>query len=207
MKKWYLFIKRLFDFSAASVGLVVLSPVLLALWLLVRFNLGVPAFFTQNRIGFRSNSFTIYKFRTMTDHQDSSGNLLPDAERLTNFGRLLRSTSLDELPQLWSVIKGDLSLVGPRPLLPEYLPRYSPRQSLRHSVRPGITGWAQVNGRNATTWEDRLERDVWYAENQSFFLDLKILLLTACKVALRSGISAKGEATMAPFQGNKQTES
>ena len=207
MKLRYSSVKRTFDLVFAFLGLLVLAPVLIALWLIVRMNLGTPALFTQSRIGFGERPFTIYKFRTMTDSRDPSGNLLPDNMRMTPFGRFLRSTSLDELPQLWSVLKGDLSLVGPRPLLPEYLPRYSSRQGLRHSAMPGITGWAQVNGRNATTWEDRLERDAWYAENQSFALDLRILILTFYKVVSRNGINAAGEATMAPFRGNKTTES
>jgi len=203
----YKIIKRIFDIICAVLCLFLFSPLLFALWLIVRSKLGNPVLFTQRRIGLNEKPFLIRKFRSMTNVRDSSGNLLPDNMRLTHFGKFIRSTSLDELPQLWNVVKGDLSLVGPRPLLPEYLPRYSARQRLRHKVIPGITGWAQVNGRNATTWEDRLERDAWYAENQSFTLDLKILFLTFIKVASRSGINAVGEATMAPFQGNKTTES
>jgi lipopolysaccharide/colanic/teichoic acid biosynthesis glycosyltransferase len=197
--------KRICDFAAALVGVLLLAPLFPCLAFLVRVFLGSPILFSQKRIGLAERPFQVYKFRTMTDARDGNGVLLPDEARLTNFGKFLRSTSLDELPQLWGVLKGDLSLVGPRPLLPEYLERYSARQRKRHEVLPGITGWAQVNGRNATTWADRLERDVWYVENQSFLLDLRILFMTFIKVALRSGVSAKGEATMRPFQGNQTT--
>lgn len=193
--------KRLLDLTASGIGLVVASPVLAGVTALVVRHHGWPPLFTQQRPGFRGKIFTIYKFRTMTLECDSTGKLLPDAARLTSFGRWLRATSLDELPELWNVLKGDLSLVGPRPLLVEYLPRYSPEQSRRHDVKPGLTGWAQVNGRNSLSWEEKFALDVWYVDNASFWLDLQILAMTAVKVVRREGISAPGEATMAPFMG------
>ena len=195
--------KRFFDFSAAAFGLLVLALPLLVLALLVRRKLGSPVFFHQARPGLHGLPFEMLKFRTMTDARDTTGSLLPDSERLPPFGRFLRASSLDELPELWNVLKGEMSLVGPRPLLMEYLPLYTPEQYRRHEVRPGITGWAQVNGRNAISWEEKFALDVWYVQNQSFWLDVKILWLTVKKVLVRDGISAAGEATMAKFTGSK----
>ena len=193
--------KRLFDITAALVALLLLCLPLLALTLLVRRKLGRPAFFRQVRPGLQGQPFEMVKFRTMTDARGPDGALLPDADRLTPFGRFLRASSLDELPQLWNVLKGDMSLVGPRPLLMEYLPLYSPEQARRHAVRPGITGWAQVNGRNAISWDDKFKLDVWYVDHRSLWLDLRILWMTVRKVLVRDGISAAGEATMARFTG------
>lgn len=193
--------KRLFDFAASALALIVLAPLFAVLAILVWKRLGRPVFFVQGRPGKNGRLFSMVKFRTMRDAQDSEGRPLPDAERMTPFGRFLRSTSLDELPELWNVFKGDMSLVGPRPLLKEYLPLYSPEQARRHDVRPGITGWAQINGRNALSWEEKFAYDVWYVDNRSFWLDLKIIALTVGKVLGRSGISAKGEATMPRFTG------
>lgn len=195
--------KRFFDFSATAFGLLVLALPLLLLALLVRTKLGSPVFFRQTRPGLHGKPFEMVKFRTMTDARDAQGELLPDSERLPPFGRFLRSSSLDELPELWNVLKGEMSLVGPRPLLMEYLPLYTPQQYRRHEVRPGVTGWAQVNGRNAISWEEKFALDVWYVENQSFWLDVKILLLTVKKVLVKDGISATGEATMTKFTGSK----
>ena len=194
--------KRFFDFTVAAVALLLLCLPLLALTLLVRRKLGRPAFFRQVRPGLHGKPFEMVKFRSMTDARGPDGALLPDADRLTPFGRLLRSSSLDELPGLWNVLKGDMSLVGPSPLLVEYLPLYSPTQARRHEVRPGITGWAQVNGRNALGWEEKFALDVWYVDHRSLWLDLKILWLTVKKVLVRDGISAAGEATMARFTGS-----
>ncbi len=195
--------KRIFDFLLATLALVTLSiPFLLLVWA-IRRKLGSPVFFRQRRPGLHGEPFEMVKFRTMTDARGPDGQLLPDAERLTPFGRFLRSTSLDELPELWNVVRGDMSLVGPRPLLMEYLPLYSAEQARRHEVRPGVTGWAQVNGRNALSWEDKFRLDVWYVDNQSLWLDIKILWLTVRKVLVREGISADGEATMSKFTGNK----
>jgi len=195
--------KRIFDFLLATLALVMLSiPFLLLVWS-IRRKLGSPVFFRQRRPGLYGEPFEMVKFRTMTDARGPDGQLLPDAERLTPFGRFLRSTSLDELPELWNVVKGDMSLVGPRPLLMEYLPLYSAEQARRHEVRPGVTGWAQVNGRNALSWEDKFRLDVWYVDNHSLWLDIKILWLTVRKVLVREGISADGEATMSKFTGNK----
>lgn len=194
--------KRALDLLAATLGLLLLSPLILSLALLIRLKLGSPILFTQTRPGLHGEPFRMIKFRTMTDTRDANGELLPDSIRLTPFGKFLRASSLDELPELWNVIKGDMSLVGPRPLLMEYLPRYSPEQARRHEVRPGITGWAQVNGRNAIAWEEKFKLDVWYVDNQSFWLDLKILFLTVKKVFVREGISAEGEATMPKFTGS-----
>jgi len=185
------------------VALILLLPIFMLLMLLVRIKLGSPVFFRQVRPGMYGKPFKMIKLRTMLDAIDSSGNPLPDSERLTKFGAVLRSISLDELPSLWNVLKGDMSLVGPRPLLVEYLELYSPEQARRHEVRPGITGWAQVNGRNAISWEDKFKFDVWYVDNQSLWLDLKILLLTVKKVFVREGISADGEVTMSKFKGTK----
>lgn len=195
--------KRFFDFSAALFGLLLLALPLLLLALLVRRKLGSPVFFRQVRPGLHGQPFEMVKFRTMTDARDAQGELLPDSERLPPFGRFLRSSSLDELPELWNVLKGEMSLVGPRPLLMEYLPLYTPQQYRRHEVRPGVTGWAQVNGRNAISWEEKFALDVWYVENQSFWLDVKILFLTVKKVLVKDGISATGEATMTKFTGSK----
>src|SRR3990167_2144002 len=195
-------IKRLTDFFISLSALAIFSPLLFVLALLVRFDLGSPVLFRQVRPGANCVPFVMLKFRTMVDAGDANGMQLPDIERLTPFGRFLRSTSFDELPELWNVFKGDMSLVGPRPLLMEYLPLYSERQRQRHDVKPGITGWAQINGRNAISWEEKFELDVWYVENRSFWLDLKILFLTLKKVFTRDGINAEGEATMPKFTGS-----
>ena len=195
------FFKTCIDRLAASIGLLAVSPILLALALLIRFRLGTPVLFRQERIGLNDIPFTFVKFRTMTDERDPDGKLLPDLQRLTPFGQFLRSSSLDELPQLWNVVRGEMSLVGPRPLLPQYLARYSAFQRRRHEVKPGITGWAQIHGRNDVSWEHRFERDVWYVDNRSFPVDLKILLLTMMKVFRREGISRGGHATMPEFRG------
>ena len=195
--------KRLFDITAAFAALLLLAlPLALLTWQ-VRRKLGSPAFFRQVRPGMHGQPFEMVKFRTMTDARGPDGALLPDADRLTPFGRFLRASSLDELPELWNVLKGEMSLVGPRPLLMEYLPLYTPQQYRRHEVRPGVTGWAQVNGRNAISWEEKFALDVWYVENQSFWLDVKILFLTVKKVLVKDGISASGEATMTKFTGSK----
>ena len=195
--------KRIFDLIASSIGLLVLALPLLVLAWQVRRKLGSPVLFTQVRPGLHGKPFRMVKFRTMTDERDASGALLPDAQRLTPFGRFLRASSLDELPELWNVLRGQMSLVGPRPLLMEYLPLYSPEQARRHEVRPGITGWAQVNGRNAISWADKFALDVWYVDHRSLFLDIRILWLTVRKVLVRDGISAAGEATMPRFEGDK----
>lgn len=195
--------KRLFDIAIASFALLLLALPLLLITGLVRRKLGRPAFFRQIRPGLHGKPFEMVKFRSMTDARGADGNLLPDADRLTPFGRFLRSSSLDELPGLWNVLNGQMSLVGPRPLLMEYLPLYSVEQARRHEVRPGITGWAQVNGRNALSWEDKFRLDVWYVENRSMWLDIKILWLTVRKVLIRDGISADGEATMSKFTGDR----
>lgn len=195
--------KRLFDLLLSLGGLLVLAPPLLLLWVLVRRKLGSPVLFRQVRPGLHGRPFMMVKFRTMTDERGADGELLPDAQRLTAFGRFLRASSLDELPELWNVLRGEMSLVGPRPLLMEYLPLYSPEQARRHEVRPGITGWAQVNGRNAVSWDERFKLDVWYVDHRSLWLDLRILWLTVRKVIVREGISAQGEATMPRFTGNK----
>lgn len=194
--------KRLFDLLFASLALLALTLPLLVLIFLVFSKLGRPVLFRQTRSGFKGKPFEMIKFRTMTDERGLSGELLPDARRMTSFGRFLRSTSLDELPELWNVIKGDMSLVGPRPLLMEYLPLYTHEQARRHEVRPGITGWAQVNGRNAISWNEKFEFDVWYVDNQSLWLDLRILWFTVRKVFAREGISADGEATISKFTGS-----
>ncbi len=195
--------KRIFDIAAALLaGLLLCIPLLILIWQ-VRRKLGGPVFFRQIRPGLHGQPFLMVKFRTMTDKRGLDGQLLPDAARLTVFGRFLRASSLDELPELWNVLKGDMSLVGPRPLLMEYLPLYSPGQARRHDVRPGITGWAQVNGRNALSWEEKFKLDVWYVDHRSLWLDIKILWLTVRKVLVREGISADGEATMSKFTGGK----
>lgn len=196
-------IKRFFDIICAFFGILVLAPVFVVVYLLVWKNLGRPVLFRQRRPGMSGMPFHMVKFRTMKDALDSQGNPLPDAQRMTPFGQFLRSTSLDELPELWNVLKGDMSLVGPRPLLMEYLPLYSEEQYRRHEVRPGVTGWAQINGRNAISWEDKFKMDVWYVDNRTFWLDLKILFLTVKKVLARDGVSGEGEATMSKFTGNK----
>ncbi len=197
------FIKPLFDFLAALMGLLLISPVFVVVTLALAIaNSGKPFFF-QRRPGKGERIFTIVKFKTMNDKKDAQGRLLPDAQRLTAVGRLVRKTSLDEIPQLINVLKGDMSFVGPRPLLPEYLPLYNETQRKRHEVKPGITGWAQVNGRNAISWEQKFDYDVWYVKNQSWAVDLKILLLTAKKVVVSEGISQKGQATAEAFKGNK----
>ena len=195
-------VKRLFDIVLGLFGLLVLSPVLLVLFVLIQKNLGAPVLFRQARPGQNGQPFTMFKFRTMRDAVDASGQHLPDAERLTPFGRKLRATSLDELPELWNVLKGDMSLVGPRPLLMEYLPLYDEQQYRRHEVKPGITGWAQINGRNAISWDDKFKLDVWYVDHQSIWLDIKILALTVKKVLFKEDINAQGEATMTKFTGN-----
>ena len=195
--------KRFFDIVMAALALLLLCIPLLFLTWEVRRKLGSPVFFRQTRPGRHGQPFQMVKFRTMTDAKGHDGRLLPDAERLTPFGRFLRSTSLDELPELFNVLKGDMSLVGPRPLLMEYLPLYSPEQARRHELRPGITGWAQVNGRNALSWEDKFKLDVWYVGHRTLWLDIKILWLTMRKVLLRDGISAAGEATMSKFTGSQ----
>lgn len=194
--------KRTFDICLAFLGILVVFPLVLVVAILVRIKLGSPVLFKQQRPGLHAQPFHVYKFRTMTDQRDADGRLLPDEERLTPFGKLLRRLSLDELPQLLNVVKGDLSMVGPRPLLMQYLPLYSLEQSRRHDVRPGITGWAQVNGRNAISWEEKFKLDVWYVDHQSFWLDLKILWMTFNKVFKREGISQDGQATMEAFKGN-----
>jgi len=195
-------VKRTFDFILAAVAIIVLSPVLIALAATIRWKLGCPVLFRQQRPGFGGQPFWLLKFRTMTDACGADGVLLSDAERLTRFGRFLRATSLDELPELMNVLKGDMSLVGPRPLLVQYLERYTPEQARRHEVRPGITGWAQVNGRNAITWEEKFKLDVWYVDNWSLWLDIKIIAMTIWKILKREGISQPGQATMEEFKGS-----
>ena len=195
--------KRLVDILIAGLALIILSPLLLVLALLVARNLGRPILFSQIRPGLHARPFRMYKFRSMLDTINADGELLGDVDRLTDFGRFLRASSLDELPGLWNVLKGDMSLVGPRPLLMEYVPLFSAEQARRHEVRPGITGWAQVNGRNAIGWDEKFALDVWYVDHRNFWLDLKIIALTALKVVARHGISAEGEATMSKFEGNR----
>lgn len=195
--------KRVMDIMGAIIGFALLAPVLLVVWLMIRREMGSPVLFRQTRPGLNGKSFKMIKFRTMRDANAPDGRPLPDAERLTSLGRFLRSSSLDELPELWNVLKGDMSLVGPRPLLTEYLPLYSPEQARRHDVRPGVTGWAQVNGRNAISWEEKFELDAWYVDNRTLWLDLTIIWLTIRKVLKRDGISAAGEATMPKFTGNR----
>jgi lipopolysaccharide/colanic/teichoic acid biosynthesis glycosyltransferase len=196
-------VKRLIDVISSAVALVVLSPLLLVLALLIRWNMGLPVFFVQVRSGYKGRTFTLFKFRTMIEKMDSKGQLSPDADRLTYFGRFLRASSLDELPAFWNVLKGDMSMVGPRPLLMQYLDRYSFEQARRHEVKPGITGWAQVNGRNAITWEEKFKLDVWYVDNWSLWLDVKIIFMTIWKILKREGISHPGQATMEEFKGCK----
>ncbi|MER1956074.1 MAG: sugar transferase [Solibacillus sp.] len=194
--------KRFYDMMFSLVLIVLLLPVYLLLYWLIKIKLGSPIIFKQPRPGLKGKIFYVYKFRTMTDERDEKGELLPDNVRLTSFGKLLRKLSLDELPQLVNVLKGDMSFVGPRPLLVEYLPLYNKRQAQRHNVRPGITGWAQVNGRNAISWEQKFEYDVWYVENKSLWLDFKIMLLTVKKVFISEGIAQEGQATMQKFTGS-----
>ena len=194
-------LKRAFDIVASTSALVVLSPVLAITAYKVKKELGSPVLFRQTRPGLHGKPFEMIKFRTMKDATDKEGNALPDSERLTEFGKKLRASSLDELPELWNVLKGDMSLVGPRPLLMEYLPLYNAEQAKRHNVRPGVTGYAQVNGRNSLSWEDKFKLDTWYVEHQSLWLDMKILLKTVKKVIIKDGISAEGEATMSKFTG------
>jgi lipopolysaccharide/colanic/teichoic acid biosynthesis glycosyltransferase len=195
--------KRLFDIIASSTLLIILSPIMaLVAWKIQR-NLGSPVFFKQQRPGLNGSPFEMIKFRTMKDAIDTNGNPLPDAERMTPFGEKLRNTSLDELPELLNVLKGDMSLVGPRPLLMRYLPLYSKEQARRHEIKPGVTGWAQVNGRNAISWDEKFKYDVWYVDNRNFWLDVKILFLTVKKVFVKEGISEEGEATMSEFKGTR----
>ena len=196
-------LKAFFDRTLALILIVLLLPLYAVTALLIRINMGSPVLFRQKRPGLHGRIFEIYKFRTMTDEKDKQGNLLPDEQRLAGIGKFIRSTSLDELPQLFNVLKGDMSFVGPRPLLIEYLPLYNERQKKRHDVKPGITGWAQVNGRNAISWEQKFEYDVWYVEHQSFWLDMKILWMTFLKVAKRSDISSDTSVTMEKFQGSE----
>lgn len=197
------FFKRLIDFILVLCVLLVIWPILLIITVWLHFaNKGAGAFFTQDRPGKTGKIFKVIKYKTMTDERDAEGNLLPDADRLTKVGRFVRSTSIDELPQLINVLKGDMALIGPRPLLPQYLPLYSPKQARRHEVRPGITGWAQINGRNAISWTKKFEYDVWYVDHCSFLLDLKIVFLTIKKVFIREGISQEGQATMEFFNGH-----
>ena len=196
--------KRIFDIVLVLFSIPILIPIYILVALMVRFKFGSPVLFKQPRPGLNEKAFNMIKFRSMTMENDTSGILLSDSDRLTRFGEFLRSTSLDELPSLWAVLKGEMSLVGPRPLLVEYLSLYSKKQSRRHEVKPGITGWAQVNGRNAISWDEKFDLDVWYVDNQSIWLDIKILCLTIKKVIVRDGISAQGDATMPPFKRSKK---
>ena len=196
-------VKRLLDIIISLSALILLAPLYAVISYKVKKNLGSPILFKQTRPGLHAQPFDMIKFRTMKDATDASGNLLPDSMRMTAFGKMLRSSSLDELPELWNVLKGDMSLVGPRPLLMEYVPLYNQEQARRHEMRPGITGWAQINGRNNISWNDKFKLDVWYIDNQSLLLDLKILLLTVKKVIIKEGINEKNEVTMSKFSGNK----
>ena len=198
---YYAFGKRVFDLLLTFPALLLLLPVLFVVAVLVRWNLGSPIFYKQKRPGKDGIPFMLYKFRTMRDEKDKNGTLLPDDKRLTRLGKFLRSTSIDELPELWNVLKGDMSLVGPRPLLMQYLDRYTPEQARRHEVKPGITGWAQINGRNAITWEEKFKLDVWYVDNRSLWLDVKIIFMTIWKILKRQGINQPGQATMKEFRG------
>ena len=197
------FSKRLFDLTFSFLAIVVLSPILSLTAILVRIFLGTPILFKQQRPGYKGRPFFIFKFRSMRDAADRDGNLLPDGERLTRFGRILRSLSLDELPELFNILRGEMSFVGPRPLLMEYLPLYSPEQTRRHNVVPGLTGWAQINGRNALDWSTRFKLDVWYVDNWSFWLDIKIILMTVWKTISREGINQQGQATVEIFKGEQ----
>ena len=199
------YIKRLLDFTLSFLALIILSPVLLVTAVLVRIKLGSPIIFHQERPGKSEKIFRLYKFRSMTDECDENGNLLPDNERLTRFGRTLRSTSLDELPELWNILRGDMSIVGPRPLLVKYLPLYNEEQRHRHDVRPGLTGWAQANGRNAISWEEKFKLDVWYVQHISFLVDVKVIFMTVKKVFCRDGISSETSVTMEEFSGTKES--
>lgn len=196
--------KRLFDLALVLPLIVVLAPLLLVIGVLVLLCLGSPVIFKQKRPGFNGKLFYMYKFRTMTDKRDESGNLLPDEDRMTKLGRFLRNTSIDELPELFNVLLGDMSFVGPRPLLEQYLPLYTPEQMRRHEVKPGITGWAQINGRNAISWEEKFKLDVWYVDNRNLWLDIKILFMTLVKVLKRQDVSQKGHATVEPFRGTNR---
>jgi len=202
-KRISLKIKRLIDIVGSVIAILIFSPLMLIIALLILKNMGTPIIFRQKRAGYKGQPFTIYKFRTMLEIRDKNGALLPDDKRLTPLGKFLRKSSLDELPEFWNVLKGDMSLVGPRPLLVEYLERYTPEQMRRHEVKPGITGWAQIHGRNAITWEDKFRYDVWYVDNWSLWLDLKILALTVLKVIKQEGISAEGHATAPEFKGKE----
>lgn len=199
------YIKRLLDFTLSLLALIILSPVLLVTAALVRIKLGSPIIFHQERPGKSEKIFRLYKFRSMTDERDENGNLLPDDQRLTRFGQILRSTSLDELPELWNILRGDMSIVGPRPLLVKYLPLYNEEQRHRHDVRPGLTGWAQANGRNAISWEEKFKLDVWYVGHISFGVDVKVIFMTAKKVFCRDGISSETSVTMEEFSGAKES--
>ena len=199
------YIKRLLDFTLSFLALIVLSPVLLVTALLVRIKLGSPIIFHQERPGKSEKIFRLYKFRSMTDECDENGDLLPDDQRLTRFGQILRSTSLDELPELWNILRGDMSIVGPRPLLVKYLPLYNEEQRHRHDVRPGLTGWAQANGRNAISWEEKFKLDVWYVQHISFWVDVKVIFMTVKKVFCRDGISSETSVTMEEFSGTKES--
>jgi len=201
-KRYNICCKRIFDLSLSVLGIAILSPLLLIIAVFIRTRIGAPIIFKQVRPGLHGKPFVIYKFRTMTNTRDENGNLFSDEERLTSLGRFLRRTSLDELPELFNVLKGNMSIVGPRPLLMQYLDRYTPKQARRHEVKPGITGWAQVNGRNAISWEDKFKLDVWYVDNWSLWLDVKIILMTILKVLKQEGIRQVGEATMAEFLGH-----
>lgn len=198
------YIKRILDFILSLLALIILSPLMLIMWLLVRIKLGKPAIFMQKRPGKNEKIFTLYKFRTMTDEKDEKGNLLPDSERLTKFGKFLRSTSLDELPELINIIKGEMSIVGPRPLLIEYLPLYNEEQKHRHDVRPGLTGLAQISGRNSIEWEEKFNEDIEYIRKITFIKDVKIIIKTFIKVFKKEGISQEGNATMKKFEGAKE---
>ena len=202
MNDWWGMIKRILDITLSLSALLLLGPLMLVIAVLVRSNLGSPVLFRQERPGYKARLFFVYKFRTMTDERNAAGELLPDEQRVPSFGKWLRRTSLDELPQLFNVLKGNLSFVGPRPLLVEYLPLYSKEQLRRHEIKPGITGWAQVNGRNTLGWPERLAMDVWYVDHRSFFLDIKILWMTLGKVFRREDVNAKGHVTMPKFTGN-----
>lgn len=200
------FSKRILDLVCGSVAWFLLAPFLVTIATLIRFNLGAPIFFKQSRPGLSGKPFNLYKFRTMNDARDNNGKLLPDADRLTPLGGFLRATSFDELPELLNIIRGDMSLVGPRPLLMQYLGRYTKDQARRHDVKPGLTGWAQVNGRNSLSWEEKFKLDVWYVDNQSIVLDVRIILMTVKQVLLRTGITHQGEATMHEFMGNSNIQ-
>jgi lipopolysaccharide/colanic/teichoic acid biosynthesis glycosyltransferase len=200
---FYLALKRAMDIIGGIAGLIVLSPLMLWAALRIRREMSPPAVFSQTRAGLLGRPFRLYKFRTMTDERDEDGRPLPDAERITKFGALLRSASIDELPQLWNVVRGDMSLVGPRPLLMEYVPLYSDDQRRRLEAKPGITGWAQINGRNAISWPEKFSLDLWYIDNRSILLDIKIMLLTVKKIIGREGVSAAGDATMPPYRGER----